>query len=74
MTALCGQNVDMNTIEIISTEGDAIIEHVLSGKPLDPELARRIRERSEHATEELRRKYGTLDVAVGLIRDVREDE
>ena len=64
----------MNTIEMLSTEADAIIEHVLSGKPLDPELARRVRERCERATEELRRKYGTLDVAVGLIREAREDE
>jgi hypothetical protein len=62
---------------LISDEGadaQAVIEHALTGKPLDPEIARRVRERSEHATEALRRKYGTLNIAVDLIREVRDQE
>jgi hypothetical protein len=54
-------------------DAQAVIEHVLTGKPLDPEVARRVRERSERATEELRRTHGTLDVAVDLIRAARDE-
>ena len=41
--------------------------------PLDPEVARRVRARSERATEELRRKYGTVSLAVDLIREARDE-
>jgi hypothetical protein len=55
-------------------DAQAVIEHALTGKPLDPEVARRVRERSERATDELRRRYGTLNVAVDLIRESRDEE
>jgi hypothetical protein len=55
-------------------DAQAVIEHAMTGKPLDPESARRVRERSERATEALRRKYGTLNIAVDLIREVRDQE
>jgi hypothetical protein len=58
----------------IHDAADAVIEHAMTGKPLDPEIARRVRERSERATAELRRKYGTLNVAVDLIREARDEE
>jgi hypothetical protein len=58
----------------LEADARAVIEHAVTGKPLDPEIARRVRERSERATEELRRKYGTLDVAVDLIRETRDEE
>jgi hypothetical protein len=66
----------MNMIEkpFTAADADAVIEHAMSSRPLDPEIARRVRERSEPATEELKRTHGTLDVAVGLIREGREDE
>ena len=49
----------------------AVIDHALTGKPLDPGIARRVRERSDSATKTLRRKYGTMNIAVDLIREVR---
>jgi hypothetical protein len=55
-------------------DAQAVIEHVLTGKPLDPEVARRVRERSERATEELRRAHGTVEFAVDLIRQARDEE
>jgi hypothetical protein len=57
-----------------AADAEAVVAHALSGKPLDPEIARRVRERSERATEKLRRKYGTLNIAVDLIRHVRDQE
>jgi hypothetical protein len=44
----------------------AIIEHAMYGTPLDPEVGRRIHERSEKATQELFEKNGFLNVAVDL--------
>ena len=73
-------NFAMSTVENnpISSEVvadlDAILAHLDSGTPINPELASRVRERSERAQEELRRKYGELDVAVGLIREIRDEE
>jgi hypothetical protein len=57
-----------------AADAQAVIEHAMAGKPLDPDIARRVRERSERATEVLRRKYGTLNIAVDLIREVRDRE
>jgi hypothetical protein len=57
-----------------SEEAQAVIAHAMTGKPLHPEIARRVRERSEPATEALRQRYGTLDIAVNLIREVRDQE
>ncbi len=52
---------------------EAVLTHLVAGTPVDPELSRRVRERSERMTEELRRKYGKLNVAVDLIREVRDE-
>ena len=69
------KTIDMATIEDTrEVDAAAVIEHALSGKPFNPEIARRVRARSERATEELRRRFGTLDVAVELIREVRDEE
>jgi hypothetical protein len=47
-----------------AAENQAIIDHLLSRKPLDPELARRIRERAESITQEIRQKHGLLDISL----------
>jgi hypothetical protein len=57
-----------------AADAQAVIEHAMTGKPLDPEIADRVRARSEDATEELRRKCGTVNLAVDLIREVRDQE
>ena len=62
----------MKSIEAISDQ-DALLERLSTGKPLDPEVYRRIRERQETLTEELRKHYGEMAIAVDLIREVREE-
>jgi hypothetical protein len=52
---------------------DAVNEHVLTGKPLDPDVYRRVRARAEKITEELRQKYGVLDIAADLVRETRDE-
>lgn len=55
----------------IQADMKAMIEHLTTGKPLDPEILRRIRERGERITEELWKKYGELDIGVPAIRELR---
>jgi len=52
----------------------AIIEQAASGKPLDPEAVRRVRECSVQIREQAFRKFGLLDIGVPAIRELREGE
>jgi hypothetical protein len=51
----------------------ALLER-LAGKPLDPVTYQRIRERQEAITAELRKQHGEMDIAVSLLREVREEQ
>lgn len=51
----------------------AVIDHMTSGKPLDPEVVRRVRERSRAVQEELVRQFGVRAIAVDLIRQGRDE-
>jgi hypothetical protein len=44
----------------------------LPGGKLDPELVRRIRERSDKAREETLRRFGVQDIGVSIIREMRD--
>jgi hypothetical protein len=50
----------------------AVLRHVAEGTPVEPELARRVRERAERITDEIQREQGDIDV-VKLLHDARED-
>jgi hypothetical protein len=70
----------MNEIDTIPSdpqiEADlaAVMDHVVSGKPLDPVIARRVQERCEKIRQEVFAKHGPLNVAVDLIREGRDEE
>jgi hypothetical protein len=70
----------MKTTEISPVPVDAladmqaVADAAAAGKPVDPEVARRIRERSERVQEELVRRYGIREIAVDLIRRGRDEE
>ena len=51
---------------------DAVSEHMLTGKPLDPDVRRRVQARAEKITEEVRRVHGDVDVDQ-LLRDARDE-
>ncbi|NLY02166.1 MAG: hypothetical protein GXY83_39280 [Rhodopirellula sp.] len=55
----------------VSADAEAIALCVAAGKPIPAEIARRVRERSEEVTERLRRQFGTLDIGVSAIRELR---
>jgi hypothetical protein len=52
---------------------EEVARQAAAGGVHDPELLRRVTERAERAREELRQKYGVLDVAVPLLREIREE-
>jgi hypothetical protein len=53
---------------------EEVVRQAASGGVRDPELLRRVYERSAQVQEELRKKHGVLDVAVELIREIRDEE
>jgi len=50
----------------------AVMRRVAEDTPVEPELARRVRERAERVADEIRREHGDIDV-VKLLHDARED-
>jgi hypothetical protein len=52
-------------------DAQAVAECVSTGRPIDPELARRVRARAQRITDELRTKHGVLDIGVPAIRELR---
>jgi hypothetical protein len=60
-------NIDPET----DADARAIIEHAMTGAPLDPEVYRRVRERGDRIRQETYEKHGVLDVGVPAIRELR---
>lgn len=57
----------------IQADEAAVTEHLLTCKPLDPEVYRRIRARAEQITAQLRQRYGNMNLAVDLVREMRDE-
>lgn len=57
----------------VMADMQAVADAVAAARPVDTEVARRIRERSEEAQQELLRRYGIREIAVDLIRQGREE-
>jgi hypothetical protein len=57
--------------EVIADQA-AVMKRLIDGTPIDPEVSRRIDQRADRITDELRRKYGAIDV-VELLRDARDE-
>jgi hypothetical protein len=51
---------------------EAVMRQWLEGIPADPAVLRRVEERSQRATAEIRRIHGTIDVDA-LLREVRDE-
>jgi hypothetical protein len=56
-----------------TTDHEALLERLNLGKPLDSETYRRIRERGESITDDLRKRHGEMNLAVELIRAARDE-
>lgn len=63
--------MEMKTTQ--QTETEMLLEHAMTGKPLDPEVYRKIKERGRAITEQIRQQFGVRDIAADLIRESREE-
>jgi hypothetical protein len=63
--------------DILATDVRGDLETVCAAlaarRPVDPLVAQRVHQRAEQAKEEIRRK-GITDVAVALVREIRDEE
>lgn len=50
---------------------EAVMASFVSGKALDPEVAKRVRDRGRQIREEIFRQHGLLDLGVPAIRELR---
>lgn len=66
------ERYDIDTDSQALADHEAVMRHVAAGTPVEPDLARRVRERAEHIAEEIRREHGEIDV-VQLLHNARED-
>ncbi len=57
----------------IEADARAVVEQVLSGKPVDPDAARRVHEHAEQIRQEILSKHGVVNIAVDLIRETRDE-
>jgi hypothetical protein len=57
----------------LKTDVQAVADHLASGKPLNPEVIRRIRQESARIQEKIRRRQGLVDIAVPAIRELRDE-
>jgi hypothetical protein len=55
----------------VQADEEAVMRAFLTGTPVDPDVARRVQERSRLIREEASRKHGLVDVAVPAIRELR---
>jgi hypothetical protein len=56
----------------VLADGDAVIESIITGRPLDEKTAKRIEERAARITAAIYQNHGYLDVAVPSIRELRD--
>ena len=56
----------------IMADVQTVADAVAAGKPVPPDVARRVRERAQAIRDELFHKYGVLDIGVPAIRELRD--
>jgi hypothetical protein len=55
----------------LSPESQAVVDSLVTGKPIDPEIAKRIHEKAQKIRERVFREHGLEDIAVPAIREFR---
>jgi len=60
-----------STSASVLADEEAVMQAFLAGTALNPDVARRVQERSRLIREEVFRKHGLVDIAVPVIRELR---
>ena len=67
-------NMSIETKPTVDADMEALLERIAHGTPLPPDVYQRIRDRSDRLREEMRQKFGTAEIAVDLVREIRDEE
>jgi hypothetical protein len=70
---MSGQTKAIGIAADVLDDMQAVADAVAAGRPVAPEVAKRVRERSERVQEQLLHQYGVREIAVDLIRQGREE-
>lgn len=62
-----------STLPDVPADEEAVLAHFTRGVPLDPDAYQRIRARAEQITERLRQQHGEMEIAVEILRDIRDE-
>ncbi len=72
MSRMIATTTESLTAELdLKSDEEAVIASFLTGKPLDPEVARRVHERAQSIRDRVFRKHGLVDIGVPAIRELR---
>ena len=55
----------------VMADAQLVAECVAAGRPVPPDIARRVHERAERIRQEILEKHGVLDIGVPAIRELR---
>lgn len=58
----------------IDSDTQAILARIGHGTPLPADVYQRIQARGDELTEQVRQQYGRMEIAVDLIREIRDEE
>jgi hypothetical protein len=63
----------MSTITELRADHEEVARARAEKRPVDPKVAKRVHERAERIRERLYKQHGLLTVAVGLVRETRDE-
>jgi hypothetical protein len=71
MTDMITKQMPKNVVP--DADAQAVLDHVVSGTPIEPALANRVRERAEAIRRQILAEHGVQNIGVELIRELRGD-
>ncbi len=54
------------------SDREAVLQAIADGRPVDPDVADRIRDRAVKARDEIVRRFGIQDIGTEIIREFRD--
>jgi hypothetical protein len=70
--SLTARRTDLDDPTLREADASAVLERLVSGVPLEPEIAERVHARAEQITEDIRRTHGLVDD--GTFQSLLDDE
>ena len=55
----------------MAADNQAVLDHLMTGRPLRPDVLRRVQKRAEEIRQRIFREHGLVDIGVPAIRELR---